>query len=134
MLRSAVQFEGPILMEMPHKVFPVEVQPRVLVVTPVGDAVAFKDCDVKWELTMILNQLERLPVHHVMIDFSAANYFGSVVIGSMVRLSSLVKGRGGKAAMCGASEDMQVVLDAMNLNQMWSQFQDRNEAVRWLNS
>ncbi|MEZ6047049.1 MAG: STAS domain-containing protein [Planctomycetaceae bacterium] len=121
-------------MDLKHKVFPVEKQPRVLVVTPAGDAVTFKDCDVKWELTTILNMLEKLPFHNLLVDFSGANYFGSTVIGSMVRVASLIRERDGKAAMYGASDEMQVVLDAMNLHQVWSQFEDRNEALRWLNS
>jgi hypothetical protein len=65
-----------------------------------------------------------------VVDLSGNNYFGSIVIGSLVQLGNLVREKGGRIALCGASRDMQDVLRLLKLDSMWEMFPSRRAALR----
>lgn len=117
-----------------RKILTVEENELLLIIAPRGDAMSFKDSDVKSEFNSAIAKIENSPGKNLLIDFSNHNYYGSIIIGSMIRMASLVKDRLGKVAISGVSDDMQAVLKAMNLQKMWIEFEDRDEALRWLNA
>lgn len=121
-------------MDKLRKILSVETYDFIVVVAPRGDAIAFKDSDVKEEFNSAMQVIKNSPGRNLLIDFSNHNYYGSIIIGSMIRLASLVKERLGKVAVSGVSEDMKAVLNSMNLHKIWIEFEDREEAVRWLNA
>jgi anti-anti-sigma factor len=61
-------------------------------------------------------------VKHLLVDLSHGNYFGSIILGSLVQLGHAVRNRGGRIGLCGASSDMQDVLRLMKLDHLWEMF------------
>jgi anti-anti-sigma factor len=116
----------------PHKVFPSERAGLTLVVAPRGDAVAFRDSDVQNELNDVMSQLEHADVVNLLIDLSASNYFGSTIIGALINMTEKIAERGGRSALCEASDEMEQVLRAMHVDRLWVIFDDKKEALRWL--
>jgi len=106
-----------------HVVFPVDQDRSTLVVSPRGDAVAFRDSDVQHELDTLMGWIADAEVDHLIVDFSGANYYGSTIIGAVVGLARRITAAGGTAVFCNLSNDMQSVLQVMNLDKMWPSFE-----------
>ncbi len=113
-----------------HKVYLAERWGDTLVVIPQGDAMGFSVTAVTGEMSVIKGLAESEETKHLLVDLSRGNYFGSIVLGALISLGTLVRGRGGRIALCGASKDMQDVLRLMKLEQMWELFPDRAAAMR----
>ncbi len=113
-----------------HALYPVEEWGDTLVVIPRGDAAGFNPTTVNREMATVTELAQSPEIRHLVIDLSAANYFGSVVLGGLVQLSQAVRNRGGRIAICGASQDMQDILRIMKLDTLWEVFPDRNVALR----
>ena len=53
----------------------------VLVITPVGDAISYRDIDVATAVTAVLDSINQLADPRVVVDLSGSRYFGSIMIG-----------------------------------------------------
>ncbi len=113
-----------------HVLYPVEEWGDTLVLIPRGDAAGFNPVTVNHEMATVTDLAQSPEIKHLLIDLSAANYFGSVVLGGLVQLSKAVRNRGGRIAICGASQDMQDILRIMKLETLWEVFPDRSTALR----
>ena len=67
---------------------------------------------------------------NLVIDLENLNYFGSELIGVMIRLARGVTNVGGKSAFCGATPRMLEVLEGMRLTKLWPIFGTRAEALQ----
>lgn len=105
-----------------HVVFPVEQDRATIIVSPKGDAVAFRDTDVQEELDRLMGWIAEPEIKHLIIDFSGANYYGSTIIGAVIGLARRATESGGIAAFCSLSDDMENILRVMNLDKMWPIF------------
>lgn len=113
-----------------HSLYPVEIWGDTLVVSPRGDAAGFNPKTVHHEMATVTELAQSPGVQHLVIDFSGANYFGSIVLGGLVQLTQTVKNRGGRVAICNASQDMQDILRIMKLDTLWELFPDQRAALR----
>ncbi len=113
-----------------HSLYPVEQWGDTLVVLPRGDAAGFNPTTVNREMATVTELAQSPAVRHLIIDMSGANYFGSIVLGGLVQLSQAVRNRGGRVAICDASQDMQDILRIMKLDTLWEIFPDRRTALR----
>jgi len=113
-----------------NKIFKCERLGDVVVVIPQGDLLAFRYQDVHLETNAVLRSLDEADVLHLVVDLSAVPLLGSVMIGSLLRFARKVTERNGKAVFCAASPQMQEVLDAMNLRDVWPYFDTRQEALQ----
>lgn len=113
-----------------HSLYPVEIWGDTLVVSPRGDAAGFNPKTVHHEMATVTELAQSPGVQHLVIDFSGANYFGSIVLGGLVQLTQTVKNRGGRVAICNASQDMQDILRIMKLDALWELFPDQRVALR----
>jgi anti-anti-sigma factor len=113
-----------------HQLFLAEVHGDTLVVVPRGDAVGFTVQAVNTEQAKIREILQRDAVKHLVVDLGGANYFGSIVLGALMQMGQIIRRRQGRAALAGASSDMEDVLRLMKLNNMWELFPDRRLALR----
>ena len=116
----------------PLKIFEVEQDGVVAVLTPVGDASAFRYQDLQMEANAIRGQIGQGKITHLAIDLSKLDYFGSEFIGSLVSMARETRNRRGAACMCAASEQMQEVLQNMSLAKLWPYFATREEALAHL--
>lgn len=113
-----------------HSLYPVEIFGDTLVVSPRGDAAGFNPTAVNHEMATVMELAQSPGVTHLIVDFSGANYFGSIVLGGLVQLTQTVKKRGGRTAICDASQDMQDILRIMKLDALWETFPNRGTALR----
>ena len=113
-----------------HKVFLVEGKGDTLIVSPTGEACEFRHSLVIDETNTILKLLEEPEICNLVIDLSREEYFGSVIIGAANTMINKVLDRGGRAATCNASEEMQNVIQIMNLSERWTNYPSRRKALK----
>jgi len=123
---------GELLLLKLQKIVDVEKKQNTLVVTPKGDAISFRESDVIAELRQIHELIDGLQNPNLVIDLNSSKYFGSMMLGEMVRLGQKAVEKGGKVAMCSVSDQVQQVLDVMKLADIWPQFNSRNTAIKYL--
>ena len=111
------------------RVFDTEKIGNTLIVIPHGDGLGFRYADVQIEANQIRRTIAEPGVKHLVIDLSELDYFGSEVIGVFITMAREATNRGGKAAMCNASEKMRQVLESMKLFKLWPHCDSRNEAL-----
>lgn len=103
----------------------------VLVISPTGDAISFRDMDVAAAVTEVVQQIGQLPDPRVVVDLSGSRYFGSIMIGAVSQFAERVRERGGVFAVCELSSDMKEVLHAMKLGDRWPTFDTQKAAVKF---
>jgi anti-anti-sigma factor len=105
----------------------------VLVITPGGDAVSYRDIDVAREVDDIRRRIDALDAPRVVVELAGARYIGSVMIGAISDFAEHVRLRGGAFAVCNLSPEMTSVLNVMKLDQRWPQFATQHAAVKFVN-
>ncbi|MBT4865141.1 MAG: STAS domain-containing protein [Planctomycetaceae bacterium] len=111
------------------RVFNTEQLGNTLIVIPHGDGLGFRYADVQIEANQIRRTIAERSVKHLVIDLAELDYFGSEVIGVFITMAREATNRGGKAAMCNASEKMRQVLESMKLFKLWPHCDSRKEAL-----
>ncbi len=112
-----------------NKVFRLERDGNVLIVVPQGDAIGFRYNDVHQESNATLQVLDDATLQHVIIDFGCEQVLGSIILSVIIKICRKAGLKGGKAAFCNATPDMQEVLQTMNLVKLWKYHATRAEAV-----
>ncbi|GIX04148.1 MAG: hypothetical protein KatS3mg114_0017 [Planctomycetaceae bacterium] len=113
-----------------HVLFLVERRGNTLVVRPRGDAVGFTSQTLQLERDNLLQLAQQPRFHHLIIDLSLGNYFGSLVIGVLVQLAQVIHAKQGIVATAGASAEMQDVLRILKLEQFGVHYRSLQEAIR----
>jgi anti-anti-sigma factor len=111
------------------RVFDTESAGDTLIVIPHGDGLGFRYADVQIEANQIRRTLSEPGVRNLVIDLGELEYFGSEVIGVFITMAREATNRGGKAAMCNASQKMQQVLENMKLFRLWPHCDSRDAAL-----
>lgn len=112
-----------------NKVFRLERDDNVLIVIPQGDAIGFRYNDVHQESNSTLQILDDMTLKHVVVDLGCEQVLGSIIISVLIKICRKAGLKGGKAAFCNATPDMQDVLQTMNLVKLWKYHPTRAEAV-----
>jgi len=112
-----------------NKVFLLERDDNVLIVIPQGDAIGFRYNDVHQESNSTLQILDDTTLKHVVVDLGCEQVLGSIIISVLIKICRKAGLKGGKAAFCNATPDMQDVLQTMNLVKLWKYHPTRAEAV-----
>ena len=112
-----------------QKVFRLERDGNVLIVTPQGDASGFRYNDVHHESNTTLQLLDDPLLLNVVVDFKSEHILGSIIVSVIIKVCRKAGAKGGKAAFCNASPDMLEVLTTMNLTKLWPYFPSRSEAI-----
>lgn len=113
------------------KVFSVELDGDVLIVTPQGDAEAFRYQDFHVETNSLLDLVNRQQPRRLVMDFSAVTLVGSLMFATLIKLARAFDHAQKGACFCGASEPMQQALQTMRLTSRWQHFETRDEALQW---
>lgn len=117
---------------MPYeqRVFSSELRGGILTIAPQGDALGFRDSDIDADVTTLRQQIAEQKAPFVIADLSNARYFGSVIIGAINLLGQEAKKAGGEMVLCGASPEMQKMLEITGLLGLWMHFDDYKTALR----
>jgi anti-anti-sigma factor len=99
-------------------------------VIPQVEGSGFRYQQLHIEANSLQRKFEMKQFSNLVVDLSNLNYFGSELIGVLIRLARTATNGNGQAAMCGPSPKMLEVLDGMRLRKLWPIFASRDEALR----
>ena len=114
---------------MRSKVFQVERQQDMLIVTPSRDSLEVMESDLRREVESLHKLMETPGVTNVVIDVGHAPHFGSLIIGALMALCKKANDRGGLAAFCNASDGMLDMLQIMKIDTVMPYYASRQEAI-----
>ena len=109
-------------------VFAFESARGVLVITPKVDLDSLQ-VDIERGLSDVLDEIHRSGMKHVLLDFTNAGYFGTTMLGAMVRLWKRISLEQGRMALCNVSEPVHEVLRFTKLSTLWPIYPNREEAL-----
>ena len=112
-----------------NKVFRTERLGTTLIVVPLGDASEFHYGDVHTEANKVRRLLDSGAFRNLVVDLADAPLFSAVMINVIVSLSRIAANRGGRAALCNASDKTRGLLQSMKLLEVWPLFADREQAL-----
>jgi anti-sigma B factor antagonist len=105
----------------------------VTVVTLGPEYESLEETELETLKLVLLEVAEQADPPVVVLDLSHLRYFGSSLIEGMFRAWNHLKARpGGRLSLCGLTSYCREVVEITHLDQLWSIFQTRDEAVRSL--
>ncbi|MEX2558638.1 MAG: STAS domain-containing protein [Pirellulales bacterium] len=84
---------------------------------------------IEAEVNEALDKLDESRARNLLVDFHRSEYFGSSVLGLLLKLRKQMAGCQGRMVLCGISEHQRAVLRATRLDGMWPIFATRAEAL-----
>jgi anti-anti-sigma factor len=111
-------------------IFQIEPTGKALVVIPIADHCGFRYQQLHIEANKLQRMFETRAFEHLVMDLEQLSYFGTELIGVMIRLARAVTNFGGKSAFCAPSPRMLEVLESMRLTKLWPIFASRDEALQ----
>jgi len=111
------------------KIFLVEQSGETVILTPQGDPSSFRYRDLQAETNSVRSHMARPENLNLVVDLRHCEYFGSEFIGALVSMLREVRARKGRCALCGANNQMRMVLQNMSLFRLWPYFENRELAL-----
>jgi len=106
-------------MTLNTKTFDVSTQQGVLVITPNGDSLSYRDIDIQREGTEIKDYILKTGTKEVVVDMGRSNYFGSLMLGVINSIGQSARKNNGHMVICNASDEMRNILAVMKLDTLW---------------
>ena len=97
------------------QLFEFEHHSDVLIVTPNGPFIEFRDNDFRNAYNETYRLLNEPGTRHLLVDFSRLDYFGSTFVSILLRLSQKARACKGEAALCHLSDNMRGMLKTLML-------------------
>ncbi len=101
------------------KTFHVDWQKNLLILTPQGDSLSYRDLDIQREGLEIKEQITQRGIPYVIVDMGCSNYFSSLMLGVINSIGQSARTNGGGMVLCNASQEMETVLRVMKLDLLW---------------
>jgi anti-anti-sigma factor len=120
----------PTSLEWFGTIFQAQADGDTLIVIPMVDGCGFRYQQLHIEANSLQRILETQSFKNLVVDLQNLNYFGSELIGALIRLARTVTDDKGKAAFCAPSPRMLEVLEGMRLNKLWPIVASRNDAMK----
>ena len=111
------------------RTFQIEQVGATLVVVPMGSVGSLADEDIKPELRLLLAHLDDPAIVHAVIDLEHVAYFGTSMLEVMHAVWRRLRDRGGKLAICGASDVGREVLRISRFDTLWEIHETRRQAI-----
>jgi anti-sigma B factor antagonist len=103
----------------------------VTVITLGSEYESLQETELETLKGTLLETAERADPPLIVLDLSNLRYFGSALIESLFRTWNHLKSRpGGRLALCGLTSYCREVVEITHLDQLWSIFETRDQAVR----
>lgn len=102
-------------MSQNRQLFEFAAAANTLLVTVNGPFMEFRDNDVRNAYNEAYRLLCQPDARHLLVDFSRLTYFGSTLVGILIRLARRVGQNGGQTVLCGMTDPMQEMLRALML-------------------
>jgi len=108
--------------------FSADTKGNVLVVTLLRSVGSIAENDARDEWADLLEQADDEGIQHVLLDFTALHYFGSVMLEWLVTLWKKLREREGKLAICNVSSVGREILHTAKFDTLWDIHESRDEA------
>ena len=82
----------------------------------------------------VLEALADETVRHLVVDLGSIDYFGSILLGILVQAWRIISARGGRMAICDASDEERTLLATTRLDSIWLIAATRDEALERVRS
>jgi anti-anti-sigma factor len=128
--RASDAAKKPDAVEWSGTIFKVEADGPTLVIAPLVEGCGFRYQQLHVEANSLQRKFETKQFTNLVMDLSQMNYFGSELIGVLIRLARTATNGNGRAALCGPSPKMLEVLDGMRLKKLWPIFASRDDALK----
>jgi anti-anti-sigma factor len=119
-------------LEWHGSVFSIEAHGDTLVVLPVVEGSGFRYQQLHIEANLLQRKLDSKLFKNLVVDLRNLSYFGSELIGVLIRLARSVTNAKGRAALCSPTPRMLEVLEAMRLAKLWPIFPERAAALKYV--
>lgn len=117
-----------------HRIFTMEWCGSTLIVAPQGDVTTVEDEEVRAELKDLLRIIAEQKVTAVVVDLSHAPYFGSTLLGALIKLWRRLSHVKGRMVLCGISDFVEDLLRVTRLESIWPVYPSRDEALAAIES
>jgi len=109
--------------------YETELNGDTMILIPHFGAGEFRYREFHMASSSLRRDLESNDIKCLVMDLSDAYYFGSEFIGMMIVFAKAVRGHGGKAVICNASEQMLEVLQTMHIAKIVPIVKTREDAM-----
>lgn len=110
-------------------IFRIEGAGPTLVVSLQAESSSWNMQKLQIEVNALRRKFETGAFKNLILDLAGVDYFGSELIGALIRLGRTATDRKGKAAFCSPSPQMLQVLESMRLSKLWPIVPTRAEAL-----
>src|SRR5262245_52605734 len=107
-----------------------EMHGTALVLNPRSPLQNLREEEIAQETLELLEMINHGGPTHLIIDLQNGDYFGTVVLGAVVRLWKRVAQRGGRLMLCNVSATVVQILRVTKLHAAWSICGSREDALR----
>ena len=111
-----------------------DIDGKVLIVVPRGDCSSLEAAVLEEELREILEQISSRGVTGLVVDLEQAPYFGSTMLGGLIKLWRALTVVQGRLVLCNVSPGEHDVLSATRLDSVWGIYPTRAAAIEALGS
>jgi anti-sigma B factor antagonist len=109
--------------------FNIERRRTALIITPRGDISTLQEHDVLDELRRALDAVADDPPASIIVDLDNAPYFGSSMLGALIKLWRNVAAGPGRMILCNISEAELDILRVTRLDAVWEICPTRDDAL-----
>ncbi len=106
-----------------------EIDGKLLVVIPQGDCSSLEAAVLDAELQEILTEVTTHEITGVVVDLERAPFFGSTMLGGLIRLWREMAELKGRLVLCNVSPAEQDILNATRLDSVWQIYASRTAAL-----
>lgn len=117
-----------------RRIFQVEQDGSVLVVTIKNSVGSFAEVDVTSELETILPEVKAARPRGVVVDFGEVAYFGSTILEALRTIWNEVHASGGKMALCNLNDVGREIIELSKFDTIWPICDSRPAAVAAVSS
>jgi anti-anti-sigma factor len=111
-----------------------ETEGKLLVVIPQGDCSSLEAAVLDAELQEILTEIATHEIQDVVVDLERAPFFGSTMLGGLIRLWREMTNLKGRLVLCNVSPAEHDILNATRLDSVWQIYTSRTAALAALRS
>ena len=116
------------------RIFSVEREGDTLILVLPGTDITFADEEVLTEVDEVLYRLRESGARNLLVDFGQTAYFGSIILGSILKMGTRLRDSGGGFALCNLSENGREMLRIAKFDTLWSIYATRDEALQALHN
>lgn len=117
-----------------RSIFTVETVQQTLIVIPQGDVSSLEEDDIHAEMHNVIQILTAASPVNVIVDLKLAPFFGSTMLGALIKLWQKVVAFKSTMVLCNTSEFQIDVLHATKLDSVWKIYPTRAEALTALHA